>query len=399
MHRHVRRVRHQETLRIEDGAGEIQPLLDVHAHRGVLQHRTGLLGHVHEQVVEQFEQHRIGPAAVGRTRVASRSVRRSVMWSSGVISAVQPGSTTVVALASRISAGPAMRSPASRSVRSNTGAARSWSPVKIWMVSIGGGAPLVARRQRRLLHRFAGRVRLHRHRLDHQRPVRRREAEARAMRSGEVGDDLLLAAQRNDQRRLGAGIAQMQIAVRGDARRIGALRGKRRRRLVRQPVGKLAQFRHGVRFERDFHRLFAHHRLVGKTHAIGRQHAGKRMDEHGLHAQRIGHQAGVLTAGAAEALQREACGVVALLHRHLLDRIRHVGDGDPQEALRHLAAVCAAGRWPARSHRRVRRTSPPRHRHRAAASPSGPKIAGKCFGWILPTQTLASVTVSGPPRR
>ena len=26
-------------------------------------------------------------------------------------------------------------------------------------------------------------------------------------------------------------------------------------------------------------------------------------------------------------------------------------------------------------------------------------IAGKCEGWILPTQTLASVTVSGPPLR
>ena len=29
----------------------------------------------------------------------------------------------------------------------------------------------------------------------------------------------------------------------------------------------------------------------------------------------------------------------------------------------------------------------------------GPKIAGKYSGWSLPTMTLASVTVSGPPRR
>jgi hypothetical protein len=35
----------------------------------------------------------------------------------------------------------------------------------------------------------------------------------------------------------------------------------------------------------------------------------------------------------------------------------------------------------------------------SGASPVGPKIAGKCRGWIFPTQTLASVTVSGPPRR
>ena len=65
MHRHVRRVGHQAALGVEDRAGEIQPLLDVDAQRGVLQHRAGLLRHVHEQVVEQFQQHRIGPAAVG----------------------------------------------------------------------------------------------------------------------------------------------------------------------------------------------------------------------------------------------------------------------------------------------------------------------------------------------
>ena len=198
------------------------------------------------------------------------------------------------------------------------------------------GTAARARRQRRLLHRLAGRDRLDRDRLDHQWPVWRREAEARAMRRGEIGDDLVLVAQRHDQRRLGAGVAQMQIALRGDARRIGALRSKRLRRLVRQPIGKLAQFRHGVRLERDFHGLFAHDRLVSKPHAIGGQHAGERMDEHGLHAEGIGHQAGVLTAGAAEALQREARGVVALLHRDLLDRIRHVGDSDLQKPLRHL---------------------------------------------------------------
>ena len=42
MHRHMRRVRHQIAVGIEDGAGKVQALLDVHAHGGVLQHRTGL---------------------------------------------------------------------------------------------------------------------------------------------------------------------------------------------------------------------------------------------------------------------------------------------------------------------------------------------------------------------
>ena len=63
--RDVRRVGHQIAVGVEDGAGEVQTFLDVHAHRGVLQHRAGLFGDVHEQVVEQFQQHRIGPFAAG----------------------------------------------------------------------------------------------------------------------------------------------------------------------------------------------------------------------------------------------------------------------------------------------------------------------------------------------
>jgi hypothetical protein len=66
MHRHVRRVRHQAAVGVEDGAGKIQPLLDVYAHGRVLQHRAGLFRNVHEQVVEQLQQHRVGPAAARR---------------------------------------------------------------------------------------------------------------------------------------------------------------------------------------------------------------------------------------------------------------------------------------------------------------------------------------------
>ena len=109
-----------------------------------------------------------------------------------MISAVQPGSTTVVALASRISAGPAMRSPASSSVRSNTGAVvrrAAGEDLRSW--SIGAARRRCARGSVGLLHRVAGRDRLDRDRLDDQRPLRSREAEARAMRRGEVGDDLL----------------------------------------------------------------------------------------------------------------------------------------------------------------------------------------------------------------
>ena len=42
---------------------------------------------------------------------------------------------------------------------------------------------------------------------------------------------------------------------------------------------------------------------VGEAHAVGAEHAGERVDHHPLHAERVGDQAGVLAAGAAEALQ------------------------------------------------------------------------------------------------
>ena len=57
------------------------------------------------------------------------------------------------------------------------------------------------------------------------------------------------------------------------------------------------------------------------------------MREHAVHAQRIGHAAGVLSAGAAEALQRVAGDVVTARHRDALDRVGHVLHRDLQEAL------------------------------------------------------------------
>ena len=65
------------------------------------------------------------------------------------------------------------------------------------------------------------------------------------------------------------------------------------------------------------------------------------MDQHLGHAERIRHQAGVLAAGAAEAVERVARHVVAALHRDLLDRVRHVLDRDLDEAVGDLLAGAA----------------------------------------------------------
>ena len=137
----------------------------------------------------------------GRSLPAGDARRRAARCGAGscgraaVTSAVQPGSTTVVALASRISAGPAMRSPASSAVRSNTGASMLGAAGEHRDAVDRLRRAAVARGERRLLHRLARRGRLDRDRLDHQRPLRRGEAEARAMRLGEVRDDRLEVAQ------------------------------------------------------------------------------------------------------------------------------------------------------------------------------------------------------------
>ena len=92
-------------------------------------------------------------------------------------------------------------------------------------------------------------------------------------------------------------------------------------------------------------------------------------------------------------LQREAGGVVALLHRDLLDGVGHVGDGDAQEPFGHVARIAARRRWrrrSARPGRRIARCTMSRVQRRVAVRAED---RGEMRGWILPTQTLASVTV------
>ena len=60
MHRHVRGIRDQGALCVEQGAGEIQPLADVDGDRGRLQHGAHLFRDLHVAVVVDLEQGGIG---------------------------------------------------------------------------------------------------------------------------------------------------------------------------------------------------------------------------------------------------------------------------------------------------------------------------------------------------
>ena len=81
---------------------------------------------------------------------------------------------------------------------------------------------------------------------------------------------------------------------------------------------------------------------VGQAHAVGREQRRERVDQHLGHAECVGHEASVLAAGAAEAVQRIAGHVVAALHRDFLDRIGHVLDRDLDEAVGDLFRRFAA---------------------------------------------------------
>ena len=79
MHRHMRRVGDQPPVAIEDRAGEVEPLLDVHRIGGVLQRHAHLLGDRHEEVVEDLQHHRVGLRAERgalRQRHRARQARR-----------------------------------------------------------------------------------------------------------------------------------------------------------------------------------------------------------------------------------------------------------------------------------------------------------------------------------
>ena len=117
------------------------------------------------------------------------------------------------------------------------------------------------------------------------------------------------------------------------------------------------------------------------------------MDQHLRHAECVGDKAGVLAAGAAETVQCVARDIVAALNRNFLDRVRHVLDRDTNEAVGDVF------RSPDLSHEPAWKTFRARCRHRSAAFCAGPKIFGKNSEMSFPVITLASVTVSGPPRR
>ena len=189
---------------VEQRAGEIEPLLDVHRVRVFGERHAHLLGDRHEQVVEHLEQHRIGRRA-DRVRAARAARRASSTRSSRAVSARAPARLDHrrrVRLAddrrARRSRRPARRSLA----REHRGVVAARPPCRRDCAGSVAAAP--ARGAERA--RGVGRRRRERpiastaDRLDHQRASRHQEAVLRAVAPLEVGDDGRRIAGQRDRR-------------------------------------------------------------------------------------------------------------------------------------------------------------------------------------------------------
>ena len=346
VHRHVRRVGDQVALGIEQRAAEIEPLLDVDRVGGVLQLQAHLLGDVHEQVVEHLQQHRVGGGACGVGDGAGLAALQHQVVQCGeprLPAGLDHGGGVLLGNDGRPGNQVAGAQVLAHHQRGVLPAAAG--------VDRHGAAP---RQRARRLHgvaRLGRRVASHhgldRHRFNDQALALHQEGEALAVASFEAGGDGgehlrrrrrvgTLQRPTHHQRRIAALVAHMNPPVRRDGARTGLLTGQFAPRGRSQRIELRNDLRQGVGRQLQFHRLLADHVLIGQAHAIGAQHAGQRVHEHTRHAQRIGHQAGVLAARAAEALQGIARHVVAARYRNFLDGIGHLLHRDLDETLGHL---------------------------------------------------------------
>ena len=304
--------------------------------RGVLEPLAHLLGDAHEQVVEDLEQHRIG---VGAERLALRpgldprehqviarrhlgspaglDDRRLVLLGEDRRPAHHVAGARVVARVERRVVPASAREQPHRLRRAQRRRARGEIA-------------------RRLDHRGAAGDRLDRDRLDDQRSTLHQEREALPVRVLERGAHRLGRVLEHHERGVGARVAQVNAAEHVDARSLDPLRDQVGARLVREGVERRARDRDRGRFERDFDGFLAHRGLIREAHSIGREHAGERVREHPRHAERVGHEARVLAAGAAEDAERVLGDVVSARDRDLLDGACHALRRDGDEAFGDL---------------------------------------------------------------
>ena len=348
MHRHMRRIGDQIACRVEQGAGEIEPLADIDRGRAVLERGAHFLRDRHEQPAHHFEPHGIDSVRVRRLGRGARLVAREDEIADGIDPRAPAGlhdggrdriddERGAVYFAVAIEAGAVMH---------RRGAAAAIDLRQGLRSLFGEGGEAVHRLLR-------GGDRLHPGHVDEDRALPFK-TEAGAMLGEEIGAHRRQVGERHVEQAVGAVIAQPQQRF-GPVRlrQVGAGIGRER-------FERLVELRHAVVAKAQRQRPFPHRPPIGQAHAISGQDAAQRMDHHPVHAQRVGDQAGMLPPGPAEAGEGVARHVMAARDRDALDRIGHVGDRHGDEAFGRLPRGHGAAGL--RLHLRADRREALRHR-------------------------------------
>ena len=331
MDRDVRSIGDQGTGGVEDGTGEVQPLLDVDRIGRGPKRLAHLLSCRHEAAVEDLEHDRVGIRAQGG---ASRQ-------------GCHPGEDQVQGVVG--GRAPAGLQYGRSGVLEDDGGPVDRGPGTEGVAAIDGGVVVSTRHpdedardgNRHACLAKAGRRRSSLIRCGH--GFRLERFHDQGLVFGEEAEPL--AVQRLERRLHSVGRAEGygQRCIRAEEFDLGANQGRDhavRKALGRQElaclggkcVGPDGERRVAARREWRGHSGLADGPHIGKAHAPGREHAGVGVEHHPRHPQRVGHEAGVLAAGAAETVQHIAGDVIAALDRHRLDRLGHVLDSDGDEA-------------------------------------------------------------------
>ena len=340
----MRRVGDEVARAVEQGAGEVEPLLDVHRVGGVLQAQPHLLGDRHEQVVEDLEQHGVDLRADRLALLARRDPLQDQL-----VERRDLGLPARVDHRGGVGLGDDRR-PVDAVARARLGPSVQR---RVEPAAVEPGAHACRRLQRRaafgarggnVFRILAPADGFDGHRLRDQGTLAHEERVALRVLRLELRLHVGERAVRNDERRIGSFVAQVHAPQDRDARGRHALRDQLRARLVGQSVECLGQGGLSVVAESQLDRTLAHRALVRQAHAVRGQHAGQGVREDPRHRQLVGNRAGMLPTSAAEHRQRIARHVVAALHRDALDGLGHVADGDFEETRRHrLGGLGLAG--------------------------------------------------------
>ncbi len=348
VHRHMRRVGNQVAGGVEQRTAEIEPFLDVDRVGRVLQLQAHLLGNVHEEVVEDLQQHRVH----GRSCCIFDSAWRP-SDEGQMVKLCQACFPAGLHDGGRILLGDDGRSRDDVTrLQVFAHHQRGIHPLAAAVHAHGlnhGTTGLQITRRMQGVAGFGGGVArndsLHRHRLHDQALALHQKSKSLLVGRLETRCDLCHDALRrgrtalrilDHQRRIAALVAHMHAPVGGDgadadllARQLTLGHGGQCIELGGDPGNSIGR-------EFDFDRLLPNHGLVGQPHAISAQHAGQRVHKDARHGQRIGHQTGMLSTGAAKALQGVARHVIATGDRNFLDGVGHLLHCDVDETFRHF---------------------------------------------------------------